>query len=263
MTTTKRILNCIPSRETERDWRIRHALQSGVLTTGAAIPTSVDLREVWWGIGDQGQTGSCVGWASADAVIRWHMVKAGRLSGNQLLSPRFQWMAAKETDEFVSEPTTFIESAGTSLKAALDIARRYGSVEDRFLPFATGALYPGEEQTLYAIAAQRRIASYFNASLGMGHGLAEWRSWIANHGPLLVRLDVDATWDNATATEGKLDDYRSDTVRGGHAVALVGYTVDRFIVRNSWGTSWGKDGFAFASEGYASAAFTEAYGITV
>lgn len=259
----KRILNCIPSPERAEDWRIDTAEDAGIVAAAPQIPPRKDLRAAWWKVNDQGSTGSCVGWASADAVLRWHFVKTNRIGQNELISPRFQWMAAKETDEFVSEPTTFIESAGTSLKAALDIARRYGSVEDRFLPFATGALYPGEEQTLYAIAAQRRIASYFNASLGMGHGLAEWRSWIANHGPLLVRLDVDATWDNATATEGKLDDYRSDTVRGGHAVALVGYTVDRFIVRNSWGTSWGKDGFAFASEGYASAAFTEAYGITV
>ncbi len=44
--------------------------------------------------------------------------------------------------------------------------------------------------------------------------------------------------------------------------ALVGYTPDRFIVRNSWGTSWGDQGFAYASVAYAQAAFTEAYGVS-
>jgi C1A family cysteine protease len=61
-----------------------------------------------------------------------------------------------------------------------------------------------------------------------------------------------------------LDVYESETVRGGHAIALVGYTSDRFIVRNSWGTqTWGDKGFGYASFSYAQAAFTEAYGVSV
>src|SRR4029453_5530336 len=66
------------------------------------------------------------------------------------------------------------------------------------------------------------------------------------------------------APPGNLDLYQPNTVRGGHAVALVGYTPDRFIVRNSWGTTgWGAQGFGFASLAYAQAAFTEAYGVSV
>jgi hypothetical protein len=64
-------------------------------------------------------------------------------------------------------------------------------------------------------------------------------------------------------TRGNLDVYKPDTVGGGHTVALVSYTPDRFIVRNSWGTGWGDNGYTYASEGYARAAFTEAYGVTV
>jgi C1A family cysteine protease len=48
-----------------------------------------------------------------------------------------------------------------------------------------------------------------------------------------------------------------------YAVALVGNTADRFIVRNSWGKLWGNDGFGFASLGYAQEAFTEAYRMTL
>ena len=256
----KRILNCLPSPDQEQDWTYDNALTAGVAAPLTAIPASKDLREVWWKINDQGSTGSCVGWATADSVVRWHLVKAGRLPKDVLLSPRFTWMASKETDEFITRPTTFIESDGTSLKSALDIARKYGSVIDAILPFVSGKLYPGEANAFYALAAQRKIASYIN----LGRNLTVWRTWIANNGPILTRLGVDATWDNAKATNGNLDLYQPNTVRGGHAVALVGYTPDRFIVRNSWGIAgWGAQGFGFASLAYAQAAFTEAYGVSV
>ncbi len=83
-------------------------------------------------------------------------------------------------------------------------------------------------------------------------------------GPILTRLGVDKTWDQATNTNGVLAKYKPNTVRGGHAVCLVGYTEDYFIVRNSWGKSWGDKGFAYASNDYAAAAFKkEAYGAVV
>ncbi|HEX8068738.1 MAG TPA: C1 family peptidase [Pyrinomonadaceae bacterium] len=256
---SKRILNAIPSRDQHRDFLFANATDAGVLGAAAALPPSKDLRADWWKINDQGTTGSCVGWATADSVLRWMFVNAGRLDKNDLLAPRFIWMSAKETDEFNSQPTTFIEDEGTSLKAALDIARKYGSVPDSVLPFKTGKLYPDPAKTFYALAAKYKIASYFN----LGNQLGNWRTWLATKGPILTRLNVDATWDNATATQGKLELYQPQTQRGGHAVALVGYTPNSFIVRNSWGTNWGDKGYAYASWAYAQAAFTEAYGVTL
>ena len=67
----KRILNAIPSRDTDRDWRLVDAQNAGVVAVApAALPSSKDLRTTWWKVGDQGETGSCVGWASADSVLR-------------------------------------------------------------------------------------------------------------------------------------------------------------------------------------------------
>jgi hypothetical protein len=258
-TSPRRILNCIPSLYPEKDWLFKHAGGAAALHAPVTIPPAKDLRENWWKIGDQGSTGSCVGWATADSVLRWHFVKANRIGKNDLLSPRFTWMASKETDDFVSLPTTFIELAGTSLKTALDISRKFGAVQDNILPFGSGQLYPRDAQTFYAIAAQLKIAGYFSIE----RNLANWRAWLAERGPILTRLDVDATWENAEATEGRLDVYQRDNLHRGHAVALVGYTSDRFIVRNSWGVTWGDKGFGYASVSYAQEAFTEAYGISL
>ncbi len=43
----ERILNCIMSRETERDWRLEHAVEAEVLAAPVAITPSKDLRESW------------------------------------------------------------------------------------------------------------------------------------------------------------------------------------------------------------------------
>ena len=252
-----RVLNCLPSLKQEDDWGTTEARAAGLLAA-AALPDSVDLREEWWKIGDQGSTGSCVGWATADSLLRWHLVKAGRLADNEKLAVRFQWMAAKETDQFMLRPTTFIEAEGTSLKAVLDVTRKYGAVRDRDLPFASGRLYRGNAKTFYVLASEFRIRRYVN----LGRKLREWRNWLANEGPVLARLDVDDTWRDAKATKGVLEEYHP-TTDAGHAIALVGYDEDHFIVRNSWGRSWGDQGFGYATPAYAQAAFTEAYGINL
>jgi len=68
----------------------------------------------------------------------------------------------------------------------------------------------------------------------------------------LVALNVDHTWDNATATQGKLDTFQPNH-RSGRS--LRGRWSDTgptgaSIIRNSWGTGWGDKGFAYASEAY-------------
>ncbi|MCD4671370.1 MAG: C1 family peptidase [Anaerolineaceae bacterium] len=253
-----RITNCVPSSNVTSDWLLADADAVSVIAPEPEIlPGSVDLREDWWQIGDQGATGSCVGWAAADSVLRWHLVRTERITPEQLLSVRYIWMAAKETDEFNQRPTSFIEQSGTSLKAALDVARKYGLVASEVLPFQDSELYAGTSRQFYILAAQLRIISYFN----LQRNITDWKRWIATEGPILTRLDVDDSWWNATSTNGNLDEYHKPPAPAGHAVALVGYTEDRFIVRNSWGTHWGDGGFAYASIPYAQAAFTEAYGV--
>jgi len=255
----KRILNVKPSAKTEEDFTFEHAAATDAVARAPTVPPSKDLRAAWWKVNDQGSTGSCVGWGTADGLLRWYFVQAGRVKNNELLAPRFIWSASKETDAYTTQPTSFIEEEGTSLKAALDVARKFGAVRDAVLPFATGALYPDDAKTFYALASQLKILTYFN----LGTTLANWKTWLATKGPILTRLDVDATRDAATDNKGNMVEYQPDTTRGGHCVALVGYRKDSFIVRNSWGTAWGDNGFGYASLAYAQAAFTEAYGVQV
>ena len=222
------------------------------------MPSSIDLREPWWNVGDQGQTGSCVGWAVSDGVLRWHFVKAGRLDKSETLSVSQVWISAKEEDEFAQRPTTFIETSGTSLKAALDVTRKYGVVKNTVLPFAANNTFKRSEDEFYGLAAKGKINRYFD----LKRDLNAWKKWIGHNGPLLARLNVDINWLNLKK-HGKLITYDHASAKEGHAVVLVGYTPDYFIVRNSWGTNWGDGGYAYASNDYAYNAFTEVYGIVV
>ncbi len=254
-----RILNVLPSRDIQTDWKLENAVAAGAVSINANLPESVDLREPWWDIGDQGNTGSCVGWATADGVVRHQMVKTGKLAKKDHLSPRFVWMASKETDEIVDRPETFIEAAGTTLKSAMDVARKYGVPNETMLPLSIHTLmYTGRPDDLYAAASLNKIAGYVN----LQKNLPEWKRWLAAGRPLLVAFNVDLTWINADKS-GNLDRYQPDPAGnlGGHAVTLVGYTKDRFILRNSWGPLWGDRGFGYATVDYINQAFyNEAYG---
>lgn len=269
------ILNCRKSdNEKKKDWGIDSATAAGYLLNELPEPDeSKDLHEPWWEIRNQGESGACVGFAVADSALRWHFTKSKSKTNNiretDLLSVRYLWMASKETDEFIDRPTTFIESIGTSIKAALGVAQKYGVVLEKELGFDSGILSSREESKFYALAAKRRINGYFNLRDGIKkiEDLKVWRKWIFYHGPIVVHIDIDETWSNLLIADdkkaGKLDTYISGSTFGGHACALVGYTKDHFIVRNSWGIEWGHDGFAYATDSYALDAFTDAYGVVV
>lgn len=255
-----KIFNCIPSKEVEKDWSHTAAIKAKVVDIDTNPKESIDLRRKWWGIGDQKDTGSCVGWACTDGLLRWHFVKSELIDKKDKLSVRFIWMSAKETDEFISKPTTFIESSGSSLKASLDIARNYGCVKNELLPFSNKYLYKQEEDVFYTLASQLRISSYHN----IGIDINEWKKWLSSEGVILARLDVDHNFKNLSKDNNKLNTYASGQVLGGHAVTIVGYTKeDFFIIRNSWGKSWGENGFGYLSSVYVQSAFTEAYVIVV
>jgi hypothetical protein len=240
------------SRGTESDYRAADAP-----LPDAPLPDSVDLRRPWLPVADQGHTTSCVGWALAGA-LRWYLVEAGRLAQDAALSPRHIWMAAKETDQRTDYPSTFLEEDGTSLKAGLDVVRRFGAALESELPWH-GGLAAGSPEDFNRSVGGRRIVSYFNLSDDdRSARLLGWRRWLAHCGPVVVLVARDKHLGSA-----QLDTFDAASVEGSHAAALFGYGPDHFLLRSSWGTSWGDGGYARMSLDYAAQALIESYGVIV
>jgi hypothetical protein len=238
------------SRGTENDYGPdRAALED------APLPEHVDLRRPWHTVRDQGHTASCVGWTVSE-TLRWHLVEQGRLKPDEPLSARHIWMAAKETDKRTDYPSTFLEEDGTSLKAGLDVVRKFGAVLESELPW-TGVLAAGSPDAYYASAGDRKVLAYFNL-FDAPDRFHEWRKWLHQNGPVLVLLKVDRNLWNAQLTA-----FEADTADGSHAAALFGYGPDHFLLRSSWGPGWGEQGYARMSLDYAAAAVIESYGVMV
>jgi hypothetical protein len=266
---TNWILNCDPSRDPHRNWGMAAAQRiiPGLASAGAP-GAALDLRDQveGWVIQDQGNTGSCVGWACADSVIGFQLRRAEILPPEKELSARYLWMAAKETDEDTERPTTFIEKAPTTLKAALAISRNYGLVTTEDIPFdggdATGprsGMFAGNIEEFYAVASRYRIDAYFD--LG-NTDFGAYRLWLQEVGPILLRIVVDGPFEQASGAANLATFDAASMKPGGHAVALVGWRADgTFILRNSWGTTWGERGYAYPTEAYLGMCVREAYGV--
>jgi hypothetical protein len=240
---------------TKRDYRAADAP-----LPEAAPPESVDLRRPWQPVRDQGHTTSCVGWAVAES-LRWYLVEGGRLPQDQPLSPRHIWMAAKEMFQREEYPSSFLEEDGTSLKAGLDVVRKFGAALESELPWE-GGLAAGPPEDFNRSVASRTIVSYFN--LGddsvpdRSVHFDDWRRWLAHSGPVVVMLQLDK---NVAAA--RLDAFDEASADGSHAAALFGYGPDHFLLRSSWGPNWGDGGYARMSLAYAARAVIESYGVIV
>ena len=221
-----------------------------------ALPDAVDLRRPWHPVGDQGETASCVGWAIADSCLRWQLVEAGRLDPGQRLSARYVWMSAKETDQREEYPSTFLEQDGTSLKAGLDVVRKFGAVLEAELPW--NGLASGPPEDYYRSAKSRRIMAYFN--LHQDDRFDEWRRWMNENGPVLVLVAQDTNFHTCT---GDLTVFDEASVNGSHAAVLYGYGPEHFLLRSTWGTDWGDVGYARLSLDYAAVAVIESYGVMI
>lgn len=176
---------------------------------------------------DQGQCGSC--WAfSATEAIESYAQMSGKYSLLEL-APQ-QIVSCDSADSGCN--------GGWPYKAYGYVQTAGGIEGESAYPYTSGT--SGSTGTCHADSSkfQVKVAGYKSVIKGESNLAAA-----LNNGPVSVCVDA-ANWSS----------YRSGilTTCGSsvdHCVQAVGYTADAWIVRNSWGSSWGESGFIRIARG--------------
>lgn len=228
-----------------RDWIVEASHPSTTAST-PDLPLFIDYSDETPEVEDQGDYGSCVGWAIVRGLREWMIYK--RTGKRVKLSVRFLWMAAKETDHF--EINSFVANAGTSLKTGFQVLKKYGVPEDHYYPYEKELITftsLNQKRDFFYNAAKYRIFNYYQLSSNLTR-----RIHLAKVGPIVVTVPIDEKW-LSVGTDGAIPDESKTGALGGHAILVVGYDdrTQRFKFKNSWGKAWGNKGFGYFSYKYA------------
>jgi hypothetical protein len=230
-----RVCLLTPDRPDPRDYDL--AAYFGPAARGIPVPDKKDYAAEVGPVADQGETGSCVGWAVAHGLRRW---MTGRGKGAPRLSVRFLWLGTKEVDVW---PLNVINDlAGTSIRSAFKFLNRTGVPLETSYPFGTPLLHlnPQKWNALLAEANGYRIGRYYSLDDNPAKEIQ-----LAESGPFVCGVPV---YDNFSRFEEPgLVPEPAGQLRGGHAILVVGYdrNAGRFTFMNSWGTGWGRKGLGF------------------
>ena len=92
--------------------------------------------------------------------------------------------------------------------------------------------------------------------------VANWREWLNERGPILVKIAVDEALEDGLARRARGVRSR-DRARPPRRRARRATARDHFVLRSSWGTDWAADGYARLADGYAADAVEESYGVVM
>lgn len=138
-----------------------------------------------------------------------------------------------------------------------------GLMEDVFeyaelhhLPYTEEDPYTGEESTCRTGSVPDLVGSYGVITGDEDPRAEDHIAWlVANYGPVAVGIDSrsDAFQNYAGGIfRASMCDNDID-----HAVAIVGYAPDYWIVKNSWGSTWGEDGYMRLERGTIACGISE------
>lgn len=199
------------------------------------LPGSVDMRSVCPSVYDQGQLGSCTANAIA-AALEFDQMK-------QHLTPVFvPSRLFIYYNERAMEGTVGTDS-GAQIRDGIKSVGSQGTCTESEWPYDITKFAVQPPSNCYQDAPQNRALSYQR----LLHSLDQMRACLASGFPFVFGMTVYESFESAAVAQSGQVPMPAPTEQsiGGHAVLAVGYddAQQTFLVRNSWGTGWGMQGY--------------------
>lgn len=198
------------------------------------LPTRVDLTHLCPPIVDQGDLGSCTANALA-AAWGFLLMKEGA-DTFQPASRLFIYFQERLAEGTVNQ------DAGATLYDGIRAMQRVGCCGEKFWPYipALFNIPPVPE-------AQQEAAKHKITDAGKLSTLHQMKDCLAKGLPFVFGFQVFENFESEEmAKNGMLGmPSKGEQYMGGHAVMAVGYNDESktFLIRNSWGEQWGKNGY--------------------
>lgn len=186
----------------------------------SVIPEVYDMRAESCDARDQGRRGTCAAFAATGI--------------KEIQERRDCGFTGFMSPEFIYYHRDNKPAHGMYGRNVLQILQRIGSVPESEYPYLGDESAAEPAADLYELAANFKIGNYARVQTadGMKRALLEM-------GPGLLLLPLYKRRPEFWRPEDEDDKCEE----GGHAVAVVGYNADGFILRNSWGDSYGDRGY--------------------
>lgn len=223
-----------PSLPDHRDMEYRF---SGEAVQKAVALDHVDLSPQMPPPYNQGELGSCTSQAVA-GLLQYDEI-AQKKADTTTPSRLFIYYNERALDPMSSVS----EDTGSSIRMGIKAVRTYGFCDESLWPYNPKNFAVEAPHTVYLAAKSERITNYGHVPQVLG----QMQSALAAGHPIAFGFSVyESFQSDAVADSGVVPmPRRREALLGGHAVACVGYDnpTQRFIVRNSWGSDWGQNGY--------------------
>lgn len=210
----------------------------GQMVAAEPLPRICSRRAYMGPVRDQGRFGTCGGHAGA-------AVKDGQEAMNYpgkglQLSPLYVYSKAKTLDGMPG-----VE--GTTMRAVMQVLFNYGVCRDQTMPYSLmGSPVPQPSASAEAEAGKYKVKAYARVQT-----LEELKLAIYKEGPCAIGIIVFENF--MKPLPGGIMPLPGDCRSvGGHAMAAIGWDDDRQLVevKNSWGSSWGDNGYVWIPYSY-------------
>lgn len=202
-----------------------------------ALPPSVDLRPGCPEVYDQGTLGSC----TANAIGSAHQFGQIKQKDPDAFIPSRLFIYFNEREM----EGTINEDAGAIIRDGIKSVAKQGVCPETMWPYEVNKFKQRPADSCYQNALNHQVLTY-NA---ISQDLTQLKACLAEGFPFVFGFAVYESFESDEVKRtGIMPMPRAgESMLGGHAVKAVGYDDAKrwFIVKNSWGESWGDKGYFY------------------